>query len=260
MLRNMNKSDTARRKPRSVAGAALSSLLLAMTLAACTASGSGSITPVDPNDIEPSPTPIATATPLPTDSPTPVPSATATPGWSSITIQASAANYAMVLAEARRLESQGQASAVTEAGNNTIQLSASAEAGAYLQTLATSQALTFNTLLQSNLNVQASFTRVISTGQEFTDFWRQYVSTLDAVPAVDFSSNSVLAVFPGPQANTGYTTTIQSVRQSGKTLGVSYSVSAAQAGVPANFTPVHVIVVPVSKLRGDFDTVDFQQQ
>lgn len=260
MLRNMNKSDSALGKNHSVAGKAVSSLLLAMTLAACTASGSGSITPVDPNDIEPSPTPISTSTPTPTDSPTPIPSATATPGWSSITIQASAANYAMLLAEARRLAAEGQVTAIAEVGNNSIQLNASAEAGAYLQMLANSQALTFNSLLQANLNVQASFTRVISTGQEFVDFWRQYVSTLDAVPAVDFSSNSVIAVFPGPQANTGYTTTIQSVRQSGKTLGVTYTVTAAQAGVPANFTPVHVVVVPVSKLRGDFDTVDFQQQ
>ena len=101
---------------------------------------------------------------------------------------------------------------------------------------------------------------MISSGKDFVAFWRQYVSNRDAVPGVDFTTHTVLAVFPGAQPTSGYTTTVVSIRRTNRQLRVSYRVTAPSSGaVPANFTPVHIVVVPLSRLRGDFDTVTFER-
>lgn len=237
----------------------LSSMLV---LAACQAT----VTPVDPNDPEPSatPTPVATATPTPaptpTAGPTSSPAPTATPGWSTVTITATATTFTTLMTEIRRLEGEGQVTGVVDLGSFSVRLNASAQIISFLQEVARTEYFTFSSLFQANLNLQANFNRVITTGEEFVSFWRQYVSSLDAVPSVDFSTQCVIAVFPGLQPTTGYTTTILSIKRTNKKLTVRYKVQAPTSGVPAYFTPVHIVAVPLSKLRGDFEEVVFEKE
>ncbi|PKL76777.1 MAG: hypothetical protein CVV27_08525 [Candidatus Melainabacteria bacterium HGW-Melainabacteria-1] len=246
-------------------GLGLSALML---LAACTATGNITPLPVDPNDPDPTPTPTATAspTPAPTTSPTAspspssTPSPTPTPGWTSVTLTVQASAYSYFMAEIRRLEAQGLVSGVTELSGYRVRFSASAQVIAYLQSITTVQFVSFNTLFQGSLNLQHNFTRVINVGSDYITFWRQYISQLDAVPNVDFSSSTVLAIFPGARPFNGYTTSVLDIKLVNKQLKVRYKVKApVTVPSPSNFTPVQVVVVPLSQLRGDFSSVVFEE-
>lgn len=237
--------------------AASASLLI---LAACTANGSITPIPNDPNDPDPTPTATPTATPTtePTASPTPQP--TATPGWSSVVIQANINTYAEVLAEIRRLQANGQVTGVSELQNYQIRINASASIIAMLTEIASAEIVPFSTLLQRELNSDGVYTSLLATFDEFVSFWRQNVNQLDAVPGIDFNTHSVIAIYPGKQTRLGYTTSVVSIKKTNKQLKVRYKVTApAQNTVAAAFNPVHIVLVPQSRMRGDFETVVYEQ-
>ena len=217
----------------------------------------------DANDPEPTAAPTAspTATPKPVSATQPPqPSPSGTPGWTTVVVQGNASNHVILVAEVQRLLQQGQVSGVTSSGF-LIRLSGSFQTLAYLKELSNSEAYSFSTLLQSSLDIDNSFTRVFSSGQEFVNFWRQYVTALDPVPGVDFATQSVVAIGPGTRASTGYTTRIQSVRMLNHHLTIRYRVDApAQSGAPSHLMPVHVIQIPLSGQRGDYNEISFESE
>lgn len=214
--------------------------------------------PSDPNDSDPIPTALPTGmmTSQPTASPVTVP--TSTPGWFNVALVGRPSNFPLLLAEARRLQVLGQVSDVTDLGDR-VRLNGSVQSISELQLIAASEVYPFTTLSQRNVNGSESFTRIISTEQEFNHFWRTYITSLDPVPSVDFSNQAVIAIYPGQRPTTGYTTMIEHARLASKQLSVRYRIDApAQAGTASRFVPVHIALLPLSRQRGDFDQVRFE--
>lgn len=230
-----------------------------LMLAACTANGSISPIPNDPNDPEPIATPTAVPTTSPTAEPTPTP--TATPGWSNVVIQAKINSFADVLAEVRRLETTGEVTGATVLGNYQIQLNASASIIARLTEMSQAEVIPFNTVIQREFNVDNRYTTVLGNFDEFVGFWRQNISQLDAVPGVDFNTHSVIAVYAGRQARLGYTTQINTITRSNNQLKVRYSVVPPTSNTAtAMFNPAHVVSIPLSRQNGAYTDVVFEQE
>ncbi|HEY9839983.1 MAG: protease complex subunit PrcB family protein [Candidatus Sericytochromatia bacterium] len=192
-----------------------------------------------------------------------MPSPTPTPGWVTVTLHPTIATQDALLAEIRRLEAQGQVTGVMvmESYPVQIRLNASAEVVAKLQEMAAgTKTISFSTLSQRSSNIHEAGTRVVTTSQDFSTLWQQHTSVLDTPPTVDFNSQSVLAVFAGEKPTGGFTATITSVKQLNKTLTVTYKVTAPapDAIVTQVITyPAHIVSIPLSKQKGDFDQVNF---
>lgn len=221
----------------------------ALSLAACQTSVS----------VQPQPSP--TATPIP--SATPLPSPTPTPGWTSVTLRPTAATNEATLAEVRRLEADGQVSGVVvlESLPVQIQLSGSAEAIAHLQEVAAGvKDIAFTSLSQRSSNIHEAGTRVVTDAEAFRTLWQQHTSSFDTPPSVDFATQSVVAVFAGEKPTGGYTASVISVKQLDKTLTVHFKVTAPAAGSSVTQVityPAHIVSIPLSKQKGDFDQVNF---
>lgn len=220
------------------------------------------VIPADPNDPDPvtAPTATAMATAMPTAAagPAATPGPTMSPGWVTVLLSGHVSTFAMLDAEVRRLHSLGLVSDVFQDGAQ-IRLSGSGETIAHLQELAAADNVPFTTLLQRGLSASSAFARLISNEPEFVAFWRLNVIQLDDVPAIDFTAQAVVAVFGPPEPTTGYTLQIETVRLSGKHLTIRYRIVApVENGVPSHFTPVHVVVIPLSQARGDFDQISFE--
>lgn len=230
----------------------LLALTAALLLAACNANVS-----VTPN---PSPTPTASPTATPTPSPTP------TPGWVSATIRPTAETNDAVLAEVRKLETEGKVAnvIVMESFPVQIRLSAAPATIKALEELAAGvKTVSFTTLSQRSSNIQAAGTRVAGTQTEFTTLWNQHTSTFDSPPSINFDTQSVLAVFAGERPTGGYTAAITSVKRLNKTLTVSYKVTAPPEGssnIQVITYPAHIVSIPLSKQKGDYDTVNFVKE
>lgn len=232
--------------------------LSVLLLAACQAAVS-----IQPN---PSPTAAPTASPTaqPSTSPTPAPSAT--PGWVQATIRPTAETNDAVLAEVRKLETEGQVSnvVVLESFPVQIQLSGSAAVVARLQDMASgAQTLAITSLSQRSSNLQTAGTRTITSAETFAELWRQHTGAMDAPPTVDFGQQTVLAVFAGEKPTGGYSAVITSVKLLDKTMTVHYRVNEPAPGtiVTQMITyPAHLVSVPVSQAKGDFTQVNYVQE
>lgn len=211
--------------------------------------------------VQPNPSPTPTATPFPTA--TPMPTATPTPGWIAATIRPTTASNDAVLAEVRRLEAAGQVTGVVvlESFPVQIKLNGSAETVAKLEDLASgTQDVAITTLSQRSSNIHEAGVRNATTVDEFRTLWQQHTSSFDAPPTVDFNTQSVLAVFGGEKPTGGYTAAITSVKQLNTTLTVHYRISSPDpnTGMTQVITyPAHIVSIPLSKSKGDFDQVNF---
>lgn len=210
-------------------------------------------------NIQPTPQPSSTAS----ASPTPMPSPTATPGWVSAAIRPTAETNDAVIAEVRKLETEGKVTGVIvlESFPVQIRLNGSAEVIAQLEAMAAGvRTIQITSLSQRSSNLQTSGTRTVTTAEAFTELWRQHTGALDAPPTVDFGQQTVLAAFAGEKPTGGYSTVITSVTLLDKTLTVRYKVNAPASGTPVTQIityPAHIVSIPLSQNKGDFTQVNF---
>lgn len=210
-------------------------------------------------NIQPTPQPSSTAS----ASPTPMPSPTATPGWVSATIRPTAETNDAVIAEVRKLETEGKVTGVIvlESFPVQIRLNGSTEVVAQLEAMAAGvRTIQITSLSQRSSNLQTSGTRTVTTAEAFTELWRQHTGSLDAPPTVDFGQQTVLAAFAGEKPTGGYSTVITAVTLLDKTLTVRYKVNAPAPGTPVTQIityPAHIVSIPLSQSKGDFTQVNF---
>lgn len=230
---------------------ALTSLL---ALSACQASGTGTVQP------------IPTATPTPGATATPTPGPTATPGWVSATIRPTVETNQQVLDEVRRLETAGQLTDVIVMESFPVQISlkGAPETIAQLQAMAAGTQLpdtvAITTLSQESGNLTSEGTRSVTNSSNFSVLWTEHKGSTNGMPSVDFSTHSVLAVYAGEKPTGGFGATITSVTRLNKVLTVNYRFTAPGPDdiVTQIITrPTHIVSIPLSQQRGDFDTVNF---
>ncbi|PKL76804.1 MAG: hypothetical protein CVV27_08425 [Candidatus Melainabacteria bacterium HGW-Melainabacteria-1] len=201
--------------------------------------------------------------PNPTPTATPVPSPTPTPGWVTATIRPSVETNDAVLAEVQRLQTAGLATdvLVMESYPVQIRLTAAPETIAALEDLAAGvETVPTTTLSQRSSNIQTAGARTVVNSPDFAAIWRQHTSASDTPPTVDFNSQTVLAVFAGERPTGGYTARITSVKRLNKVLTVRYRVDAPAPNTPTTQIltyPAHLVTIPLSQQRGDFETVNF---
>lgn len=214
-------------------------------------------------DVNIQPTPQPTPQPSSTASASPMPSPTATPGWVSASIRPTAETNDAVIAEVRKLETEGKVTdvIVLESFPVQIRLNGSAEVVAQLEAMAAGvRTIQITSLSQRSSNLQTSGTRTVTTAEAFTELWRQHTGSLDAPPTVDFGQQTVLAAFAGEKPTGGYSTVITSVTLLDKTLTVRYKVNAPAPGTPVTQIityPAHIVSIPLSQAKGDFTQVNF---
>ncbi|MEZ0369291.1 MAG: hypothetical protein ACAI44_09420 [Candidatus Sericytochromatia bacterium] len=224
-----------------------SATVTAEPTASPTASSSPSASPTA------SPSASPTASPSPAPSPSPTASASAT--WSTVIIQASLTTWTAFIAEVRRLEALNQCRDVVFLDSYRVQLSASAQVTAQLKELASTEYINFTSLFQGTINLQTRLMKALFSAQEFIDFWKAFAPNSLPLPSVNFSQQTVIVIMPGFQ--TGATsTTVLSIKKSDRQLKVRYKVNTSQSSTSAN--PVQYLVIPLSKLRGDFDQISFE--
>lgn len=98
----------------------------------------------------------------------------------------------------------------------------------------------------SQSNIDARQEAVVRTAAEWQALWRSHGGR-DAVPAVDFATDMVVAVFAGSYSTGGYQLEIVSARREGKELVVEYVERRPAAGAILTQVvtfPFHIARVP----------------
>jgi hypothetical protein len=86
----------------------------------------------------------------------------------------------------------------------------------------------------------------VRTPAEFAALWRKHAGDA-ALPAVDFSSRTVVAVFLGTRMSAGYLVEISGTRQEGGALVVEWRERAPERGQVAAqviTSPAHIATIP----------------
>ena len=122
------------------------------------------------------------------------------------------------------------------------------------------ESISFTTLANGNSKVKTAGTRVVGDQADFEQLWKDHSGSSAILPEVDFSKQTVLAVFAGQKPTGGYSIKISSVRLDGKELVVSYHVTSPEKGKLNSQVltyPAHIVSVASSKTKGDFTDVRF---
>ncbi len=87
---------------------------------------------------------------------------------------------------------------------------------------------------------------LVRTDPEWADLWRQHAGTR-ARPQIDFTKESVVAVFMGSRPNAGFSTAIVSATEGGGALIVRYTETRPPRGaISAQVLtfPFHIVAIP----------------
>jgi len=87
---------------------------------------------------------------------------------------------------------------------------------------------------------------LVRTEAEWTQLWRQHAGDR-ARPPIDFSKESIVAVFMGSRPNAGFSTAIVSATEGGGALIVRYTeTKPARGAVSAQVLtfPFHIVAIP----------------
>jgi PrcB C-terminal len=96
--------------------------------------------------------------------------------------------------------------------------------------------------------VRESMAKLITTDAEWTDLWKKHVSILvpqPLLPEVDFTSESIVAIFAGEKKTSGYRVLIKDVSMKEKDVVVTYKITEP----PANSFTLQVVTQPFLLLK-----------
>lgn len=210
--------------------------------------------------------------PTPGSSPSSRPSSVPVDQMSTVTLRPTEATQDALIAEVQRLEQAGTLSNVRimESFPVQIALTGSADVVQRLQAMAagtgnntTGSSVSFESLSNRNSRRMGAGTEVVQSSEAWATLWSAHNGSSDEQPEVDFSRQSVLAVFAGEKPTGGHSIRITGVQQQGRSLVVSYSETSPgpDAMVTQVITaPAHLVRIDKSQQQGDFDTVSFQRQ
>jgi len=176
-----------------------------------------------------------------------------------------------VLAEVQRLEQAGTLSDVSVMESYPVQIQATGPSDVIqrLQTMASGQSqsgntqVSFETLSSFNSRRSTAGTEAVSDASAFAALWLAHNGSANEQPSIDFSRQSVLAVFAGQKNTGGYSIRITSVSLQGRVLQVRYSESAPgsdQMVTQVISSPAHLVSIDLSQQAGDFDSVSFSKE
>jgi hypothetical protein len=209
--------------------------------------------------------------PNPGSSPSSSPSSVPVDQMSTVTLRPSEATQDALIAEVQRLEQAGTLSNVSIMESYPVQIALTGPADVVqrLQAMAagtgnsTGSSVSFESLSNRNSRRMSAGTEVVQSAEAWATLWSAHNGSSDEQPEVDFSRQSVLAVFAGEKPTGGYSIRITGVQQQGRSLVVSYSETSPgpDAMVTQVITaPAHLVRIDKSQQQGDFDTVSFQRQ
>lgn len=207
----------------------------------------------------PNPTPSSSASSAPVDQ------------MSTVTLRPSIETQDALIAEVQRLEQAGTLSNVSIMESYPVQIALTGPADVVqrLQAMAagtgntTGSSVSFESLSTVNSRRMSAGTEVVQSTAAWDTLWSAHNGSSDEQPEVDFSRQSVLAVFAGEKPTGGYSIRITGIQQQGSSLVVSYSETSPgpDAMVTQVITsPAHLVRIDLSQQQGDFETVSFQRQ
>ncbi len=123
-----------------------------------------------------------------------------------------------------------------------------------------SSGLTFESLSTGQSRIKTAANRTAATQDEFDTLWEEHAGADKQPPQVDFTKQTVLAVFAGPKKSGGYSIKVTSVKLSGKELQVRYHLTEPEKGKLTSQVltyPSHIVKIDRRKASGDFDSVKF---
>lgn len=120
--------------------------------------------------------------------------------------------------------------------------------------------LSFDSLSNGTSRIKTAGNRVISDKESFATFWEEHSGSNAILPEVDFTQQTVLAVFFGQKSTGGYSIRITSIKRTGSELLVTYHESEPEKGKLNSQvinSPAHIVKISQSKTKGDFSSVRF---
>ncbi|MBF2053670.1 MAG: protease complex subunit PrcB family protein [Candidatus Sericytochromatia bacterium] len=207
---------------------------------------------------------------IPSPTPSSSPSSVPVDQMSTVTLRPSIETQDALMAEVQRLEQAGTLSNVSIMESYPVQIALTGPADVVqrLQVMAagssnTGSSVSFESLSNRNSRRMSAGTEVVQSAEAWATLWSAHNGSSEEQPEVDFSRQSVLAVFAGEKPTGGYSIRITGIQQQGRSLVVSYS--EASPGPDAMVTqvitaPAHLVRIDLSQQQGDFDTVSFQRQ
>lgn len=125
---------------------------------------------------------------------------------------------------------------------------------------AAGSSIAFESLSTGTSRIKTQDQRVIADADGFADFWLEHAGSNAFLPEVDFSTQTVLAVFAGQKSTGGYSIRITAVKLANQQLTVSYHETEPAKGKLNSQVlnaPAHIVRIDKSKAAGDFTSVKF---